>query len=69
MDNIKEKYEAPHLNGQQERSGLGGEGVTSRGVDVGSGSLLLCRFGDDCNSWSHMCGSWYLPMLQLRGGS
>ena len=25
--------------------------------------------GDDCSSWSHMCGSWYLPMLQLRGGS
>ena len=26
VDNIKEKYEAPHLNGQWERSGLGGEG-------------------------------------------
>ena len=23
--------------------------------------------GEDCESWSHMCSSWYLPMLQLRG--
>ena len=23
--------------------------------------------GEDCRSWSHICGSWYLPMLQLRG--
>ena len=22
---------------------------------------------EDCKSWSHMCGSWYLPMLWLRG--
>ena len=34
----------PHLNGQWERSGWGVRGVTSRGVDVGSGSLLLCWF-------------------------
>ena len=25
--------------------------------------------GEDCKSWSHMCGSWYLPMLQFEGGS
>ena len=47
------------------------------GVPVGGGSCLAWldsvyvgfgwKTGNDCRSWSQMCGSWYLPMLRLRG--
>ena len=47
-------------------------GGTSRGVRllqvVGCYVGFGWNTGEDCRSWSHICGSWYLPMLQLRGG-
>ena len=48
------------------------------GVPVGGYMLavVVCAYvgfgwntGNDCSSWSHIWGSWYIPMLQLRGGS
>ena len=46
-------------------------GDTSKGVRLMQ--LGCCYFGfgwntgEDCRNWSHICGSWYLPMLRLRG--
>ena len=76
VDNNKEKYGAPlHMNGQQEREEE--EGDWGRGTSRGVGLMHMVgcyvgfgwNTGGDCRSWSHICGSWYLPMLQIEGGS
>ena len=52
-----------------EVSGSGGLPVGGYGVNVVVGCCvgLSWNVGDACKSWSHICGSWYLPKFLLRG--